>query len=63
MGDPAEANQIYGIAVKREVAEVDYDAAVLAVAHREFVAKGGAAIRGALQGCPYPVRPKILSTA
>ena len=43
--NPAEANQIYGIAVKREVAEVDYDAAVLAVAHREFVAKGGAAIR------------------
>jgi len=44
--DPAEAKQIYGICVEREVADTEYDAAVLAVAHRQFVEQGSSAIRG-----------------
>jgi UDP-N-acetyl-D-galactosamine dehydrogenase len=43
--DAAEAQHEYGLALVAEPAAGSYDAIVLAVGHREFVALGGAGVR------------------
>ena len=44
--DPAHSHQIFGITVTNEVVGSSYDAVILAVAHRQFISEGGAALRG-----------------
>ncbi len=43
---PAQANHEYGISPVAEPAAGSYDAVVLAVAHREFIARGADGVRG-----------------
>ncbi len=48
--DAGEASHEYGISLKADALEGRYDMVVLAVAHREYLALGGEALRGLLTG-------------